>query len=472
MAAANPGGGFLPVLRNRNFLYLWLAQIISQMIFNAANYAFLVLINKVSQSTTLVGLAIISFVLPAVLFGAPAGVVVDHVSRRRILWGSNCLRGIATLLMIVVLIVDHTSIVPLYILTFIISTIGQFFAPAESSSIPQLVRKSELMPALSLFNITMQISQAIGYVVASIVLTLLPEFHLFNLTIDAFVQLYFLIGILYLLCAGLILLIPQNQVDRKYTTQSGQITTQTLGAVGSIWHEMYQGWQFVRTNKPLFLAVIQLSYAGVLLFVVIELATKITTNLLHLPENALVLVFAPAALGVVVGSLLTPGIFRKLGHSRTITTGTIILTIACALVPLSAWLSPYLKPAGWSFNPLVFSLIALLLLAAGFGLDFLNIPSQTAMQELTPNRLKGRVISLQLVLYSACTVPVILFMGGFADAFGIENVLYLLAVCHILFGAWSLYYEKKHATAIQAYHQRQGMEQEKQVITLEQKRIH
>ena len=101
---------------------------------------------ELTQSTTLIGLAIISFSLPAILFGAPAGVFVDHMQKRHVLWISNCLRAIATLLFVVSLLLNREALLPMYLLTFIISSIGQFFAPAEGASIPMLVTEDELTP--------------------------------------------------------------------------------------------------------------------------------------------------------------------------------------------------------------------------------------------------------------------------------------------------------------------------------------
>ncbi len=150
MAVTVPHEGFLTLLKKKNFLRLWLAQLISMTIFNASNYALLVLIEEVTGSTTLVGLAIICFSLPALLLGAPAGVYVDRMNKRRVLWASNCLRAIATFLFVLSLLLNRHQLIPVYLLTFLISSIGQFFTPAEGSAIPMLVSEEELMPALSM----------------------------------------------------------------------------------------------------------------------------------------------------------------------------------------------------------------------------------------------------------------------------------------------------------------------------------
>ncbi len=66
------------------------------------------------------------------------------------------------------------------------------------------------------------------------------------------------------------------------------------------------------------------------------------------------------------------------------------------------------------------------------------------MQELTPDWIKGRVLALQIVLYSACSIPMILFVGMLSDLIGIDRVLYVMAACELVFGIWTIYYERKH----------------------------
>ncbi|MBV8822248.1 MAG: MFS transporter [Ktedonobacteraceae bacterium] len=452
MVPAMPHGGFLTLLKKRNFLKLWLAQLISMTVFNASNYAILVLIEEVTGSTTLVGLAIICFSLPALLFAAPAGVFVDHMNKRRVLWGSNCLRAIATFIFVISLLTNRHQLVPIYLLTFLISAIGQFFTPAEGSVIALLVGEDELVPALSLFNITFMLSQALGFiVVAPLALSLLPTFTLFRLTIHPVDQLYALVALLYLVCAVLIALIPQASFSNETGSSKGRLAgTQPIGIIGNIWSEIRQGWSFVRSNKPLFLAVIQLSFAGVLLLVIGELATPIVTKLLQLPAKSLALIFAPAGIGLVVGSVLMPRITKHLGKSRAVFSGTVVLTLVALLLPLTTLLARVLQPHGWNANPLLLLTIAIFMCIAGFALDFINIPAQAAIQEQTPDWIKGRVLALQLVLYNACSIPVILFIGVVADAFGLDRVLYLLSLCIIAFGVWGVYYEHKHSQSIAA----------------------
>src|SRR5487761_936109 len=151
--ATNPSApgvsrGFASVLRNRLFLRLWMAQLISQTIMNAANYAMIVLVTKESDSALATSGAIVAFSLPALFFGAPAGVLVDRFDRRLVLWVSNILRALATVVFIFARIFAPGSVWPVYALTFFIAMVGQFFTPAEGAAIPRLVHRQELMNAL------------------------------------------------------------------------------------------------------------------------------------------------------------------------------------------------------------------------------------------------------------------------------------------------------------------------------------
>lgn len=449
MAITTQQEGFRSLLKKKDFLRLWLAQLISMTILNASNYALLVLIEEVTGSTTLVGLAIICFSLPALILGAPAGVFVDRLNKRRVLWISNMLRAVASLLFVLSLLWDRQQLVPIYLLTFLISSIGQFFTPAEGSTIPLLVSEEELMPALSLFNITFMLSQAVGFILfAPILLSLLPVFNIVHIVINPVETLYAIIAVLYVVCAVLIMFIPPQSFMQAANRKKQRISTQQLEVMGSIWKETLQGWKFIRGNKQLFLAVIQLSFAGVLLLVIGELATPIVTKLLLLSPDAMAFIFAPAGIGLVAGSVVMPRITTRMGKSRAIITGSIAITFVTLFLPFSTIIARLLQPHGWNTNPLLLIIVALLMFAAGVALDFINIPAQTAIQQQTPDWIKGRVLALQLMLYNAFAIPVILFIGVFADIFGLDRVLYLMAVCILIFGLWGIYYERKHPNTV------------------------
>src|SRR5437763_3636466 len=234
---------FRGVLKNRNFVLLWLAQLISLTVLNAANFGIIVLVNDVTHSVVMAGVAIIAFTLPAVPFSAVAGVIVDRLNKRLVLWVSNVLRMFTMLLIVVSLLNNQTNLWPLYVLIFMTSLIGQFFIPAEGAAIPLLVGERELMPALSLFNITMTLSQAIGFLVlGSIISHLFPPFTLQLAALTLHVQpvdmRFVLVALLYLVCAGLILGIPARAFHEGHLKKRMEnARLEASKAMGALWRD-------------------------------------------------------------------------------------------------------------------------------------------------------------------------------------------------------------------------------------------
>src|SRR6266516_6934264 len=217
-------GPFQSVLKNRSFLLLWLAQLLSQIAFNAGNYGIITIVTAVTHSTVLVGFAIISFTLPAVPFSLLAGVFVDYLNKRFVLWVSNALRAVATGLIVLALLWNPHTVIPLYFLAFAISLITQFFMPAEASAIPLLVSKNDLVPALSLFNITLTLAQALGFlVVGGLITALFPPFELalgfMKVEVQSFDILFAIVAIGYVICTLLILAIPPQALHQEQSAE-------------------------------------------------------------------------------------------------------------------------------------------------------------------------------------------------------------------------------------------------------------
>ena len=155
IASAPASGGSQSVgqvLRDRRFLSLWLAQVASQVGGNMVLYGLTVLVAQRTASASAVSLLLLTFLVPAVVFSAIAGVFVDRLDRRLILIVANVLRGA----LFVAMVVLDTNLVVIYILNIAVSTITTLFAPAEASMIPVLVRREQLLAANSLFTFTLR----------------------------------------------------------------------------------------------------------------------------------------------------------------------------------------------------------------------------------------------------------------------------------------------------------------------------
>ncbi len=438
---------FRRVLRNRTFLLLWLAQLLSQVVFNAANYGIIALVTAVTHSTTLVGLAIVSFTLPAIPFSLLAGVYVDYLDKRLVLWVSNILRAVAMGLMVFVLLVNPHTVIWLFFLAFAISLISQFFTPAEASAIPLLVSKQDLVSALSLFNITLTIAQALGFLVlGGLVTSLFPPFditagRLIHVHVISFDILFAIVTLIYLICTLLILAIPARDLQQPKTGQP-QLSV-LLG--GQAWMTVKEGvqetWHYVGKDKPLLLALLQVSGVSIVLLVIGELAGPFVVNVLRLSVQLLPLILAPAGIGLVLGGVLMPMLTRWLGINRTIAIGSISAAIGLLLIPIGRFVLGHLAVS--AIGVLVF--VAIVTFFIGAALDMVNIPAQAEMQERAPEEERGRIFSFQSMLYNAGSIPVLLFLGAIADLLGVETVLFLLAAGVLLFRVWAFWYARRAA---------------------------
>ncbi len=439
-------GSFRRVLKNCSFLLLWLAQLLSQIVFNAANYGVIAIVTAVTHSTVLVGVAIISFTLPAVPFSLLAGVYVDYLNKRLVLWVSNALRAVATGLMVVALLWNPHTVIPLYVLAFAISLISQFFTPAEASAIPLLVSKNDLGPALSLFNITLAIAQALGFLLlGGLITALFPPFHLslgfLNVQVQSFDMLFTIVAIVYVICALLILAIPARALQQQQRTESVSPGSLSLGK--QTWkiirHDVREAWAYIRKDRLLLLALLRVSYVSILLLVIGELAGPFVVTVLQLPVQAMPLILAPAGLGLVLGGVLMPYLTRKLGKSRTIVLGSLCTAGGLILLPLGRFLLTLLAMP--TLGILLF--VGAITFVLGIVLEMVNIPAQTVMLEQAPMEERGRVFSFQSAFYNAGSIPVLLFAGVIGDTLGIETVMYMLAAAVLVFSWWAARYSHR-----------------------------
>jgi MFS family permease len=157
--ADEPDAGAMAVLRNRSFLLLWLSQAATQIGGNMVLYGLTVVVLETTESKTAVSGLMLTFLVPAVLFSAVAGVYVDRLDAKPVLWVTNLLRALAIGAMIFV----QAQLWVIYLLNIFVSTVTTFFSPAEAAMIPRIVPRNQLVAANSIFTITLNAAFALGF---------------------------------------------------------------------------------------------------------------------------------------------------------------------------------------------------------------------------------------------------------------------------------------------------------------------
>ncbi|HVA25843.1 MAG TPA: MFS transporter [Chloroflexota bacterium] len=428
-AVAGAPASFRVLLSNRNFTFLWAAQLLSQIAQNIINFAVLVKVEKLSHSTTQIAVTIVSFTLPAVLFGPIAGVFVDRIDKKAILVYTNVLRAVATLGFVFL----DQSLPAIYALLFISSAINQLFGPAEGSSIPMLVKRDQLLNAMSLFNVTFYSAVAIGFVMIAP-----AAIKLAGLNVA-----FYITAAMYVAAAGLCQVLPRRmglrQVPPPKRTEGWQIESRT-----QFWDDLREGLLHILANGELLAAIVQLTLISTLLLIMGEIAPGFTHRVLNLTAEDTAFVFLPMGAGLLAGMVTT-------GRITTLVPKQLLTRMAVAAIGLLMFgvgISPPLSHIGnritesVGFRPQaanwLIGLDLFLFLLLGLAFAYVLVPAQTLVQELAGDEVRGRVLSIQLMASSAFMIVPLLFVGGLADAFGITSVLMGMGLLIALPSAYGL----------------------------------
>jgi MFS family permease len=152
---------FLHLLRNnRNYRYTWLGQTVSEIGDHFNSIAVLSLALHLSGSGATVGAVMIARVVPALLAGPVAGVVLDRMDRRKVMLASDIARGIIALAH--VLLLTYRSEWLLYLLSGMLMFASPFFNAGRSAILPKITDKDELHTANALTQTTSWLTVALG----------------------------------------------------------------------------------------------------------------------------------------------------------------------------------------------------------------------------------------------------------------------------------------------------------------------
>ncbi|MCB0075881.1 MAG: MFS transporter [Anaerolineales bacterium] len=155
------------LLRTPNFLWLWLAQIVSGLGDTIYNVAVLVTIFERTGSAVQTVTVAVATMLPPVLLSPIAGVVVDRAPRQRVMVIMDLLRaGMVALLLLSLR--SGFSTWAIYAVVAGLAAANAFYLPARLSLLPTLVPKESLVRANSLVMSTNQAVFAAGYLLGGV----------------------------------------------------------------------------------------------------------------------------------------------------------------------------------------------------------------------------------------------------------------------------------------------------------------
>jgi len=408
----------VPIYRNRDFMFLWVAQAVSQVAQNAINFGLLVLVQERTNSTTHMAVAVLSFILPGVIFGILAGVLVDRSEKKTVLLTTNLLRAFVVL---GYLVFDQTLGL-IYVVTFVFSVISQFFAPAEAAAIPMLLRKDQLIAANSLFNITFNVAQLVGMVLmAPLMIKLFGTGALFGS-----------ICVLYVIAAALVANLPKDT-----RPVAAILPDERPRMIIGVWREIHEGWRILTADMTSTLAMAHLTLASTMMPLVAVLGPNFVVNVMKLRSEDVSLVFFPAGAGMLLGTVMTSRLARRFGKDQLVVAGLAVMGMALFGMAgakvggdylLHNILGRFMDVEAWPISLELVSMVMVLAFFLGIAFALVNIPAQTTLQERCPSSFRGRIFAVQFTLSSAVSIVPLLFVGGIADVIGVNKTIALVAI--------------------------------------------
>lgn len=153
--------GYLALLRdNADFRRLWFGQIVSQL-GDWLDYValFTLLLQLTGSGTAAAGMLVARF-LPGFFVSPLAGVVVDRLSRKRVMIAADLGRSVMVLGLLTIATADDVWLV--YVVVASVVVLTSFFEPARTATIPNVVEPEDLVIANALSSITWSVNLAIG----------------------------------------------------------------------------------------------------------------------------------------------------------------------------------------------------------------------------------------------------------------------------------------------------------------------
>lgn len=302
--------------------------------------------------------------VPIIVCSLAGGVVADAVDRKKLMVVTQTVMLVSAGLLTAITMSGLESVWPIYLLSALASSASAFDTPARQSLLPALV-PSEVFPnAVSLGLLVFNVATICGPAIAGFLLAESGPTIIYGL--NAFSFLAVIAALLAMRTSG----DPERSGERKDAL--------SLAA-------LKEGFRFVR-NTPIIVQTMTLDFAATFFASATLLLPIFASERLHVDARGYGFLAAAPAIGSVITALVMArlGSFRKQG--RLVVASVAIFGLATAAFGLST----------------VFWFSLLMLAVTGAADTVSTVLRQTIRQLVTPNHLRGRMTSINMMF----------FMGG------------------------------------------------------------
>jgi MFS family permease len=389
-------------LRFRDFRLLWFGLLVSNlgtwMQFTAMGYYVARLDPSPHRVALYLGFLGAARAIPVVLASPIAGVVADTWPRRRVLLWANVVMSLAALALALGTSAGHMNVVGLLIVSAFNAAAQSFDSPARQSWVPMLVERSYVGNAIGLNSVAFNAPAVIGPAIAGLLISSVGVAGAFY--VNAVATLAVVVAVAFMRPS------PPSTARREPFV-----------------HAIRFGIAFLVRHAILKWVILSFVVTAIFVRPYSTLLPAFIVNLLHGDAGSLSWAYTAAGVGGFGGALLT----AYLGNRER--RGTIWLASG-AVVALGVFALGFVSSIAVAL-PVIFVI--------GLGtLTFLGA-SNTLIQTLSPDAVRGRAISvytmiaLGIVPGGALVVGAIASILGLHTAFIIASTLTIIAFAYLYF---------------------------------------
>jgi len=386
----------LRALRHRNFQLFFAGQLISLIGTWMQSVAQSWLVYRLTGSALLLGSVGFASQIPVFLVAPIGGIVADRCNRQRVIIGTQIASMILAFILAVLTLSRLIQVWQIFVLAGLLGVVNAFDIPGRQAFLVDMVGKEDLMNAIALNSSMFNGARIIGPAIAGILVAKIGEGWCFFANAVSYI-------------AVIIGLLMMRVPPRSYRRSSGSPLAHII-----------EGFRFVRHTAPIRAILLLLGLVSLVAMPYTVLMPVFADKILHGGARGLGILMGATGVGALVGALTlaTRSGVRGLGCWVAFSCGGFGVSLVLFSLSRYFWLS------------------AALLLPVGFFMMLQMSSSNTLIQAMVPDHLRGRVMAVYSMMFMGMAPFGALFGGALADRLGAPITVSVGAVACIGGAAW------------------------------------
>jgi MFS family permease len=396
-------------LRHRNFQLFFSGQLISLTGTWMQTVAQSWLVYKMTGSGLLLGSVGFASQIPVFLVAPLGGITADRSNRQRVVIGTQIASMVLAFILAALTLTHRIQVWHIFVLAAALGVVNAFDIPGRKSFLVDMVGKEDLMNAIALNSSMFNGARVIGPAVAGVLVARLGEGWCF-----------FVNGVSYIaVIIGLLMM-------KVHSPAKASLKSSPL-------EHIIEGFQFVERTAPIRALLLLLGLVSMTGMPYVVLMPIFADKILHNGGQELASLIGSHDLGAVrLGILMgAAGVGALLG--------ALTLAARTGVKGLARWVSTCC--AGFGVTLILFSfstsfwLSVFLLLPAGYFIMLQMASSNTLIQSMVPDELRGRTMAVYSMMFMGMAPIGALLGGALSDRLGAPRTVAIGGIVSVL-GAW------------------------------------